>query len=51
MAVKKGSTITVFLIVHIIFWQHSPVVVLEEGVFREASSNDRVKFLLAERLP
>jgi hypothetical protein len=32
-----------------LFWLYSPVV-LEEGVFTEASSNDRVKFLLAERL-
>lgn len=29
----------------------SPVVALEDGVLKEASSNDRVKFLLAERLP
>ena len=29
---------------------HTPVVFLEDGVLREASSNERVKFLLAERL-
>ena len=29
----------------------SPVVALDEGVLREASSKERVKFLLAERPP
>ena len=47
---KKTPLLPHNIVTYMYFWQCSPVVVLEEGVFRDASSNDRVKFLLAEWL-